>query len=55
MSFNVRVYTTFCGGIIGHCAAMTAAAKCGWSEPWERSDLGKRNPEERSDDAYKLC
>ncbi len=52
---NVRVYTTFCGGLIGHCVAMTAATKCGWSEPWERSDLGERNPEERSDVAYKLC
>jgi hypothetical protein len=19
--------------------------KCGWSEPWERSDLGEQNPE----------
>ncbi len=56
MASNVRVYTTFCGGLIGHCVAMTAATKCGCSEPWEPlGDLGERNPEEQSDDAYKLC
>ncbi|MDR1506467.1 MAG: hypothetical protein LBI67_05130, partial [Treponema sp.] len=26
------------------CVARPGLAKCGWKEPWERSDLGDWNP-----------
>jgi hypothetical protein len=37
------VYDVFAARIRA-CVARPGLQKCGWSEPWERSDLGERNP-----------
>jgi hypothetical protein len=44
MAHNVpAVYDVFASPI-KETAGFQGLQKCGWSEPWERSDLGERNP-----------
>jgi hypothetical protein len=44
MAHNVPAVYDVLPARIRACVARPGLAKCGWSEPWERSDLGERNP-----------
>ena len=45
LSYNVLGIRRFANPNKGFAKQRPGFAKCGCSEPWERSDLGERNPE----------
>jgi hypothetical protein len=44
MAHNVPAVYDVLPARIRACVARPGLAKCGWNEPWERSDLGEWNP-----------
>ena len=56
MSPNVLGIRRFANPNKGFAKQRPGFAKCRWSEPWERSDLGERNPEPPNGGvAYTVC
>ena len=45
MAYNVPAVYDGLAARISKCVAFAGLTNCGCSEPWERSDLGERNPE----------
>jgi hypothetical protein len=50
MSSNVPAVYDIFASPIKETVGFQGLQKCGWKEPWERSDLGERNPEPPTDD-----
>jgi hypothetical protein len=55
IALNVRFVCDVFAVALMEREAFQQPQKCGWSEPWERSDLGERNPGGRRPERIQSC